>query len=158
MGFICACHVVSIVTEEEDSCKCATTSLLQNAVSELLAPSGSGGGKEKLRAGHRGLGPGLLNGSPCHGGPGLSRDRGGPGLWAPGVSAPQLLQSEGSCAAELPPTIPTDVTGGRLSSDLQRKVPLPRAPLQLGSGPPSGPVLAGMHLREVRTSPSREPC
>ncbi|XP_022453246.1 sodium/potassium-transporting ATPase subunit beta-1-interacting protein 4 isoform X1 [Delphinapterus leucas] len=88
VGFICACHVASVVTEEEDGCKCAATSLLQNAVSDLLAPSGSGGGKEKLRAGHRGLRPGLLNGSPCHGGPGLSRDRGGPGLWAPGVSAP----------------------------------------------------------------------
>ncbi|KAB0404623.1 hypothetical protein E2I00_017070 [Balaenoptera physalus] len=88
VGFVCACHVVSVVTEEEGSCKCATTSLPQNAVSDLLAPSGSGGGKEKLRAGHRGLRPGPLNGSPCHGGPGLSRDRGGPGLWAPGVRAP----------------------------------------------------------------------
>ena len=52
MGFICACHVVSVITKEEDSCKCVTTSLLQNPIIDLPAPPGSGGGEERLQAGH----------------------------------------------------------------------------------------------------------
>nr|CAI9713113.1 unnamed protein product [Rangifer tarandus platyrhynchus] len=84
VGFICACHVVSVITKEEDSCKCVTTSLLQNPITNLPAPPG---GEEKLQAGHRGLRAGLLNGSPS---PGWLMQRwGGPGLCGPGVSTPQ---------------------------------------------------------------------
>ena len=85
VGFICACHVVNVITKEEDRCKCVTTSLLQNPVTNLLAPPG--GGEEKLQAGHRGLRAGLLNGSPSPGW--LTQRWGGPGQWAPGVSTPQ---------------------------------------------------------------------
>lgn len=74
MGFICAYHVVSVITKEEDSCKCVTTSLLQNPITDLLAPPGSGGGEERLQTGHRGLRAGLLKESPSPGGSGLRRD------------------------------------------------------------------------------------
>lgn len=101
MGFICACHVVSVITKEEDSCKCVTTSLLQNPIIDLPAPPGSGGGEERLQAGHRGLRAGLLKESPSPGGSGLLRDGEVRGCGHQGSAHPKSPSSEGFCAAGL---------------------------------------------------------
>lgn len=55
MSFSCGLHLyhmVSVITKEEDSYKCVTTSLLQNPITNLPALPGSEGGEERLQAGH----------------------------------------------------------------------------------------------------------
>ncbi|KAI4538290.1 hypothetical protein MG293_011693 [Ovis ammon polii] len=74
VGFICACHMVSVITKEEDSYKCVTTSLLQNPITNLPALPGSEGGEERLQAGHGDLRAGLLKESLSPEGSGLRRD------------------------------------------------------------------------------------
>lgn len=74
VGFICACHMVSVITKEEDSCKCVTTSLLQNPITNLPALPGSEGGEERLQAGRGDLRAGLLKESLSPEGSGLRRD------------------------------------------------------------------------------------
>lgn len=97
MGFICACHVVSVTTKEEVSCKCVTTSLLKNPITDLPAPPGSGGGEERLQAGHRGLRAGLLKEPPSLGGSGLRRDGEVWGCGHQGSAHAKSPWSEGFC-------------------------------------------------------------
>lgn len=142
VGFVCACYVISIFTEEEDSCKCAAASLPQEPGSDLARPHqavGEGEGSRGLATEGEAsfapaccgfsLRPHLLDGPPCPlGSSPLRRDE--EGSWAVGTKGqltPWPPRSKGFCAGgPAPPHHPHSCCRWKAeSSGLQRNRPLP---------------------------------